>query len=96
MVKKVMSGTIFHQPNGKTRVKSRKNPLVTLDRTNLVITLLDELTEQYDNSRLSLHFDRACTAVDFAAKTITFQNTTSTSIKRQRHWRVATAIGSVI
>jgi kynurenine 3-monooxygenase len=69
-----MSGTIFHQQNGKTRVKSRKKPLVTLDRTNLVITLLNELTEQYDNSRLNLHFDRACTTVDFAAKTITFQN----------------------
>ena len=69
-----MSGTIFHQQNGKTRVKSRQKPLVTLDRTNLVITLLDELTEQYDHSRLNLHFDRSCTAVDFAAKTITFQN----------------------
>jgi kynurenine 3-monooxygenase len=30
-----MSGTVFHQQNGKTRVKSRKKPLVTLDRTNL-------------------------------------------------------------
>jgi hypothetical protein len=69
-----MSGTIFHQHNGKTRVKSRKKPLVTLDRTNLVITLLNELTQKYDNSRLNLHFDRACTVVDFAAKTITFQN----------------------
>jgi kynurenine 3-monooxygenase len=74
-----MSGTIFHQPNGKTRVKSRQKPLVTLDRTNLVITLLDELTQQYDNSRLNLHFDRVCTAVDFAAKTITFENTAPTS-----------------
>jgi kynurenine 3-monooxygenase len=74
-----MSGTVFHQQNSKTRVKSRKKPLVTLDRTNLVITLLEKLTEQYDNSRLNLHFDRACTAVDFATKTITFQNTASTS-----------------
>jgi kynurenine 3-monooxygenase len=74
-----MSGTIFHQPNGKTRVKSRKKPLVTLDRTNLVITLLNELTQKSDNSRLNLHFDRTCTAVDFAAKTITFENTTPTS-----------------
>jgi kynurenine 3-monooxygenase len=70
-----MSGTIFHQPNGKTRVKSRQKPLVTLDRTNLVITMLQKLTEQYDNSRLNLHFDRNCTGVDFTAKTITFQNT---------------------
>jgi kynurenine 3-monooxygenase len=74
-----MSGTIFHQPNGKTRVKSRKKPLVTLDRTNLVITLLNELTQKYDRNRLNLHFDRACTAVDFATKTITFENTASTA-----------------
>ena len=74
-----MSGTIFHQQNGKTRVKSRKKPLVALDRTNLVTTLLDELTQKYDSSRLNLHFERACTAVDFAAKTITFENTALTS-----------------
>ncbi len=57
-----MSGTVFHQPNGKTRLKFRKKPLVTLDRTNLVLTLLDELIQKYDNSRLNLHFDRTCTA----------------------------------
>jgi kynurenine 3-monooxygenase len=74
-----MGGTIFHQANGKTRVQSRKKPLVTLDRTNLVITMLEKLTAQYDNSRLNLHFDRACTGVDFAAKTITFENTAPTS-----------------
>jgi kynurenine 3-monooxygenase len=74
-----MGGTIFHQANGKTRVQSRKKPLVTLDRTNLVITMLEKLTAQYDSSRLNLHFDRACTAVDFAAKTITFEDTAPTS-----------------
>ena len=74
-----MGGTIFHQANGKTRVQSRKKPLVTLDRTNLVITMLEKLTEKYDNSRFNLHFDLTCTAVDFAAKTITFQNTAPTA-----------------
>lgn len=80
-----MSGTIFHQQNGKTRVASRKKPLVTLDRTNLVITLLQKLTETYDNSRLNLHFNHACTDVDFAAKTITFQNTAQTSESTDPH-----------
>ncbi|MEH1847828.1 MAG: NAD(P)/FAD-dependent oxidoreductase [Nostoc sp.] len=81
-----MSGTIFHQQNGKTRVTSgkkslvtldpsSKKPLVTLDRTKLVITLLEKLTEQYDTRRLKLHFNQSCTEVDFAAKTITFQPT---------------------
>lgn len=74
-----MSGTIFHQPNGKTRVTSRKIPLVTLDRTNLVITLLQKLVEKYDNSRLNLYFNHSCTEVNFAAKTISFQSLTQTS-----------------
>jgi kynurenine 3-monooxygenase len=68
-----MSGTIFHQRNGKTRVRSRKKPLVTLDRTHLAITLL-ELTKKYDN-RLNLHFNHRCTDVNFEAKTVSFQNT---------------------
>lgn len=70
-----MDGTIFHQPNGQTRVTSRKIPLVTLERTNLVITLLQLLVEKYDNSRLRLHFNYQCTNVNFEAKTITFQAT---------------------
>jgi 2-polyprenyl-6-methoxyphenol hydroxylase-like FAD-dependent oxidoreductase len=37
--------------------------------------MLEKLTQTSDNSRLNLHFDRVCTAVDFAAKTITFHNT---------------------
>lgn len=74
-----MSGTVFHQHNGKTRVTSRKKPLVTLDRTNLVITLLQKLTDKYDNSRLKLHFNYSGSEVDFAAKTIRFQNTAQTS-----------------
>jgi kynurenine 3-monooxygenase len=69
-----MGGTIFHQSNGKMRVTTRKKPLVTLDRTNLVITLL-QLTEQYDSSRLRLHFNQSCTGVDFATQTIAFQPT---------------------
>ncbi|MBW4581716.1 MAG: FAD-dependent monooxygenase [Tildeniella nuda ZEHNDER 1965/U140] len=73
-----MSGTIFHQQNGKTRATSRKKPLVTLDRTNLVITLL-ELTEKYTDSRLKLHFNHSCTEVNFAAKTITFQTAAQTA-----------------
>lgn len=74
-----MRGGVFHQSNGKTRVTSRKNPMLTLDRTNLVITLLEKLTQKYDNSRLNLHFNHACTKVDFAAQTIAFQSTAQSS-----------------
>lgn len=66
-----MHGTISHLPSGKTRVTSRKKPFVTLDRTRLVMILLEKLTEYY-NSRLQLHFNHSCTEVNFAAKTVTF------------------------
>jgi kynurenine 3-monooxygenase len=69
-----MTGTIFHQKNGKTRVTQRKKPLIALDRTSLVIVLLEKLTQQYDNSRLNIHFNCQCTQVDFTEKTAKFKN----------------------
>ena len=71
-----MKGTLFHQKNGKSRLTPRKIPLVTLDRTNLVIVLLKELTKNYNESRLKIHFDCQCNSVDFTAKTVTFQTLT--------------------
>ncbi|GAX38228.1 FAD-dependent oxidoreductase [Nodularia sp. NIES-3585] len=68
-----MTGTLFHKKNGKSRLTPRKKPLVTLDRTNLVIVLLKELSQKYDESRLKIHFDYQCTSVDFAARTVTFK-----------------------
>ncbi|HEY9641480.1 MAG TPA: NAD(P)/FAD-dependent oxidoreductase [Coleofasciculaceae cyanobacterium] len=68
-----MWGTLFHQTNGKTRTTSRTKPLMTLDRTRLVMLLLDQLSQTYDASRLNLHFNCPCTQVDFATKTICFQ-----------------------
>lgn len=77
-----MKGTVFHQKNGKTRFTPRQKPLVTLDRTNLIIVLLEQLSQKYDNSRLQIHFDCSCTAVDFVAKTVTFQSVlTDSSLK---------------
>lgn len=72
------NGTVFHQQNGKTRVTSRKKSLLTLDRTNLVITLLQQLTQNCNNSRVNLHFGHACTEVNFATKSVTFQSTAQT------------------
>lgn len=74
-----MTGTLFHQKNGKSRLTPRKNPLVTLDRTNLVIVLIKELTKKYDEIRLKIHFDCQCTSVDLAAKTVTFKSVTEAS-----------------
>ncbi|MBD2338558.1 FAD-dependent monooxygenase [Calothrix sp. FACHB-156] len=67
------TGSIAHQNNGKTRTINRKEPLFTLDRTNLAIALLNQLVEKYDNSRLNIHFNCQCTQVDFAAKKVTLQ-----------------------
>lgn len=69
-----MRGAISHQKNGKTRFMPRNKPLVTLDRTSLVIALLEKLTEKYDSCRVNIHFNRQCTEGDFDAKTVKFQN----------------------
>jgi kynurenine 3-monooxygenase len=73
------NGSIFHEQNGKTRVTVRKKSLLTLDRTNLVITLLQQLTQKYDSSRLNLHFGYTCTDVNFTAQSVTFQPTAPTA-----------------
>ncbi|WP_413198616.1 FAD-dependent oxidoreductase [Nostoc piscinale] len=74
----VMNGTIFHQRNGKTRYSPRQNPLFTLDRTNLAIAILEDLTHKYHH-RLNIHFDCQCQQVDFATKTLTFINKSEVS-----------------
>ncbi|MBD2169370.1 FAD-dependent monooxygenase [Calothrix membranacea FACHB-236] len=71
------TGTMLHQNNGKTRTIPRKKPLLTLDRTNLAIALLNKLVEKYDNSRLNIHFNSQCTQVDLAAKQVTFERDTA-------------------
>ncbi|MBW4617099.1 MAG: FAD-dependent monooxygenase [Desmonostoc vinosum HA7617-LM4] len=68
-----MIGTIFHQKNGKTRVTTRKKPLFTLDRTSLVILLLEKITQKYNSSRLDIHFNCQCTQVDLVEKKVKFQ-----------------------
>lgn len=68
-----MTGSIFHPKNGKAKSRPRKKPLITLDRTKLVIVLLEKLTEKYPQSRVNIHFNCQCTQVDFEAKTVSFQ-----------------------
>ncbi|HEY9630238.1 MAG TPA: NAD(P)/FAD-dependent oxidoreductase [Coleofasciculaceae cyanobacterium] len=66
-----MWGTHFHQDNGKTRSTTRAKPLMTLDRTRLVMLLLDQLTATYDASRLNLHFNCPCTQINPERQTLT-------------------------
>lgn len=69
-----MNGTVFHQKNGKTRYTPRQNSLFTLDRTNLAIAILEDLTSKYNNNRLNIYFDCQCKQVDFDTKTLTLMN----------------------
>jgi len=66
------NGSIAHRKNGKDRVIMREKPLITLDRTNLVIALLEKLTDKFHNPSLNIHFNCQCTKVDFANKTVSF------------------------
>ncbi|MFB2891401.1 FAD-dependent oxidoreductase [Aerosakkonemataceae cyanobacterium BLCC-F50] len=70
-----MKGAISHQKNGKTRVTTREKTLTTLDRTNLVIAILEKLTEKADNHQVNIHFNCQCTLVDFTNKTVSFHKT---------------------
>ncbi|MBD2488349.1 NAD(P)/FAD-dependent oxidoreductase [Aulosira sp. FACHB-615] len=66
------NGAALHQKNGKTRVFSRSYSQLTLDRTSLVIQLLEQLTIKGSN-QVNLHFNHECTQVDFTTKQIKFK-----------------------
>ncbi|MBW4487941.1 MAG: FAD-dependent monooxygenase [Trichocoleus desertorum ATA4-8-CV12] len=74
-------GTAVHGKNGKTRILSRQKPLFALDRTQLVITLLEKLTETYPSDRLTLHFNCKCIAADFERQSITFESITESLLE---------------
>ena len=62
-----MGGTIAHTSKGKRHI-SRKKPLTTLDRTELIKVFLNTLEQKYNGDRLKIHFEHSCTQVDLAAK----------------------------
>lgn len=67
-------GSMIHLKDAKTRVLPREKPIYILDRTQLVITLLETLTKKYDSNRLNIHFDHRCKLMDFETNTVTFEN----------------------
>ena len=76
-------GTVVHGRKGKMRTLSRQKPLFALDRTQLVITLLEKLTETDQSDRLTLHFNCKCIAADFERQSITFESITENSVAEQ-------------
>ena len=70
-----MRGAISHQKNGKMLVIPREKALTTLDRTNLVIVLLEKLIEKANNQQVNIHFNCQCIQVNFTNKTVSFHQT---------------------
>lgn len=75
-----ITGSVFHQKPGKTRSRTRKSFVYAIDRTQLAIALLENLTQHYDSSRLNTHFNQACTQVNFAERTVRFQGETESLV----------------
>lgn len=66
-----VNGGVFHKSNGQMRVMNRRYQTWSLDRTDLVISLLEQLTKKGD--RVNIHFNHQCTQVDLAAKQVKFK-----------------------
>jgi len=71
----VCNGTIMHQASGKNRVIPRKASSLMIDRNELVMVLLQLLSEKYSSDRLSVRFDGRCTRLNPATQTIIFEQT---------------------
>ncbi|MCD8486693.1 MAG: FAD-dependent monooxygenase [Desertifilum sp.] len=68
-----MRGSVMHPQKGKPKARTRTQPLFALDRTQLAIALLDELTRRYSPPRLQVEFECECQTVNFASQTLTLQ-----------------------
>ncbi|MEH2446053.1 MAG: NAD(P)/FAD-dependent oxidoreductase [Nostoc sp.] len=72
------TGSFNHQKNGKTQLIPRSQPIYILDRTQLIIMLLETLIAKYNSDRLKIYFDNQCNVVDFETKTVIFSNVGNT------------------
>lgn len=68
-----VNGIVLHYQKGKYNQAPRKSLLVTLDRTQLVMVLLESLTNLYGESRLNLFFNCQCQQIDFENKALRFR-----------------------
>ncbi len=69
-----LKGTVVHLAEGTQRVTKRNIPLLVVDRNELTVVLLSQLTKKFDSSRLQVYFNCQCTQVDFAKKQARFQD----------------------
>lgn len=67
-------GTTIHSKKGARDIK-RKNEVMTVDRNQLVLSILEHLVAQYDAPELTLRFDCRCDHIDDAQQTVYFNPT---------------------
>ena len=67
-------GTMIHQKK-KTRDIPRKNEVMTIDRNQLVLTLLEALVAQHSSPALTIRFDCKCDRLDDEQQIVHFQTT---------------------
>ncbi|MEH1844381.1 MAG: NAD(P)/FAD-dependent oxidoreductase [Nostoc sp.] len=72
------TGSLNHEKNGKTQLIPRSQPIYILDRTQLIIMLLETLTGKYNSDRLKIYFENQCNVVDFETKTVKFSSVGNT------------------
>ena len=66
-------GTFIHKKNARVKDIPRKEPVLTIDRNLLVSTLLQQLTQKYNDNQLNIFFDCQCINIERQTKTLTFQ-----------------------
>ncbi|MBE9063932.1 FAD-dependent monooxygenase [cf. Phormidesmis sp. LEGE 11477] len=65
-------GTVMHSKKGDRDIP-RKNEVMTVDRNQLVLTLLEQLTAKYAQPELTIRFDCVCDRIDDQQQTVGFQ-----------------------
>lgn len=68
----LLKGSIMHLAPGKNRRIMRNSETFTMDRTNLVITLLNELSQKSDYPPVNIYFNSECHEINFTKKNVTF------------------------
>lgn len=68
-------GTMIHRKKGPRDIP-RNNKVMTIDRNQLVLMLLEQLTEKYSPPALTIGFDCLCDRLDDEQQTVSFKKAT--------------------
>ncbi|MGK7903714.1 MAG: FAD-dependent oxidoreductase [Hormoscilla sp.] len=73
-------GMINYSKNSKPQELQRRKSILTVDRNQLVTTLLETLKEKDKNSQVNIYFNYQCTGVDLKQKKVKFIKETEEQI----------------